>query len=436
MDRAVGRNLGYAISVSEAALFSEDGQNVTLRFGYHAHPLVAAIIKKSGIPLHGFQMSRSRFADIGVDLNRGKALFFEDAITWSASAVPGLTVSAMENALRLLGTPGTEQLALLPLITSNSFIGVLGIWGTGINREDLPNLSVFAGAVAGLIQNSRLYTLEQESNRGLTRSTTVISALATVASAVSEGQTSDEVIRILKNQMGKLEFKILLAGLSEDKTYAAIDPSSVLPEAMKMLKERTGIEFNGISLPKERWSLLERDYFSQRKSLFVPDLYEFANMLLPMIPVKVLKQIFKSTVGHVDDKAVFIPLFAEEDLWGVLGIWGRNLQEDDIPALTVFAAQVSTTLKNARQLEDERFRSAEISNSLHEKEILLKEVHHRVKNNLQIISSLLNLQAETITNPEVLSKFSESRDRFNPWLWYTRSCTGPSISIRPCPPGL
>ena len=64
-----------------------------------------------------------------------------------------------------------------------------------------------------------------------------------------------------------------------------------------------------------------------------------------------------------------------------------------------------TDLSERKEFEEK------LKKSIEEKEMLLKEIHHRVKNNLMIISSLLNLQTNYLKDPESIDIFKESQHR-------------------------
>ncbi|MEZ4865777.1 MAG: PAS domain S-box protein [Caldilineaceae bacterium] len=92
------------------------------------------------------------------------------------------------------------------------------------------------------------------------------------------------------------------------------------------------------------------------------------------------------------------------------GEWRWFLGRDTV-FLRSLSGAVDQIIGTAQDITEQKCAQQQILAALKEKEALLKEVHHRVKNNLQIVNSLLNLQAAQIKDAAVLSIFTETQNR-------------------------
>jgi two-component sensor histidine kinase len=167
---------------------------------------------------------------------------------------------------------------------------------------------------------------------------------------------------------------------------------SVFPERRRPEADRPGIEeLLRMSHGYARGRIIERDDGTAEGTL-LPELGVGTSLLLPL------------ACGTKRVGAVLI-----------LDLFDRGTVDKALDALNQLSSVLALVLRNADLYAtmEERVaeRTKELESSLKEKEVLLKEVHHRVKNNLQVVLGLLYLKANSAVGEETRQALQESQER-------------------------
>jgi PAS domain S-box-containing protein len=120
---------------------------------------------------------------------------------------------------------------------------------------------------------------------------------------------------------------------------------------------------------------------------------------------------------HVDDMIVVNP----DGTRKTLEVFGSPIYDNN--------GQIWASIVSFQDISDRKHAEEKIMTLLAEKELILKEVHHRIKNNMSNLSSLLTLQALTVTEPSAVAALEDANARFQSMaLLYDRLYRSPDFT--------
>jgi two-component sensor histidine kinase len=216
----------------------------------------------------------------------------------------------------------------------------------------------------------------------------------------------NDVAQILEKRLDYDRVMILLA--DEEKTSLSFKAGFGYTEEELATLRKTSFRLR----PDSKGILVVS--FRERKPFLINDIDEIKQDLSPHSLEFVREMGVKSFIC--------CPIICVDDAIGVLAVDNvntkRSLLQRDIDLLMLLSPEIGISIQNAMvtDMKEKQFNAIleaeeKIKASLKEKEVLLKEIHHRVKNNLQIVSSLLYLQMTRTEHAEAVSALRDSRNR-------------------------
>ena len=178
----------------------------------------------------------------------------------------------------------------------------------------------------------------------------------TVALRIQESTTPQQVYRSIGEELEQLGLHCVLLEWAEPNVSMRIAYSSIAPELLPPLHEGLLPSTASLRFPLADQPNL-RQVIQERAPVLLRDPISAAKASLPEVPAPVLTQLIQQLDLR---RVVFAPMIVGEGVSGVLGVFGKNLDEEDLAPFAALAHHTASALEKARLLTAERRRTAQL----------------------------------------------------------------------------
>ncbi|MDH5508219.1 MAG: GAF domain-containing protein, partial [Anaerolineae bacterium] len=301
---------------------------------------------------------------------------------------------------------GYRSLLCIPIIAREIPFGTIMVYSRAAHdyyNHEKTILMAMGWQLAVALDRARFFDAEQQRAAELSRSNALISALGQVAARIDSTPDPNQIMATLGSELQGLGLKYIYLSLSPEIESLTVRYHSLPSEIITDLKKQFGMIVRDMQLTRGNCPYYEK-LIDQKESVFLldelsPNNPDFPPFLIAMINYSVKLNGLNSSVP-----VMILPLISDVRVVGVLIIWGATLQQEDLPAISIFASQLAASLEVAylhEQLKIQRVTEQNILLNLSQTLNALNEPDEILTASAQIAQQTLQVElvAQLVPDP-------------------------------------
>jgi len=262
-------------------------------------------------------------------------------------------VNQLENYIKVDETISSEL--CVPIKIRGRVLGVINaesVKRDAFTGEDEQLLTTLASQLATAIEQMRKSQTERQWLDQLAHSNNLIYALAHITTHIEKALTPDEIFQTLEEELNKIQLTCVIALYHRDRRIFTINRASMEPKVLERMEAGIGFPLVQHVIPMDKLNSIWGETENLRDPAVIVRPENEIQVLFDHIQTEGIREILQGIGVTSAIKPLRLPLVFEDNLLGILWVWGSGISPSDLPIMSIFAKQIGTSLERARLFQE------------------------------------------------------------------------------------